>query len=137
MSATPLVLGDQGFLSVYEGSTPGHAPETLEVIRAELTRLGDGLGADEFRRAWQTLSTGVVFGAEGLRSRAYALTRDLTLFGRVREVAEVRAEISALSLEEVNAFLKNYHPLAGATTVTLGPPVPAGAPSKAVQAASA
>lgn len=125
VSAAPVVLGAQGFLSVYAASTPGRAPETLEVIRAELARLPGGLSADEFRRAHQTLKAGVVFGAEGLRSRAYALTRDLALFGRVREVAEVRAEIGALTLEGVNAFLAGYHPLAEATTITLGPAAPA------------
>jgi len=66
----------------------------------------------------------VVFGAESLRSRAYALTRDLALFGRVRPPGEVRAELSALTLGQVNAFLANYHPAEQITVVSLGPDAP-------------
>lgn len=121
VGASPVVLGGQGFVSVYAGSTPGRAPETLEVLLAELGRLSAGLEAAEFERARRGLLAGVVFGAESLRSRAGGLTRDLALFGRVRPLAELRAAVSALRLEDVNAFLAGYDPLAGATVVTLGP----------------
>lgn len=121
VSASPLILGGQGFLSVYAGSTPDRAPETLAVIRAELARLQGGLSADEFRRAHAGLSASVVFGNESLRGRAHALTRDLALFGRVRSVASLRAELDALTLDEVNSFLSGYSPLRGANLVTLGP----------------
>lgn len=121
VSASPLVLGGEGFLSAYAGSTPGRAPETLAVMLAELERLPGGLGAEEFRRAHTGLSTGVVFGAQSLRGRAHALTRDLALFGQVRSVRGLRAQIDALTLEGVNAFLARYRPALEATVVTLGP----------------
>ncbi|MDL2342723.1 pitrilysin family protein [Deinococcus sp. MIMF12] len=121
VGASPVVLGGQGFVSVYAGSTPGRAGETLEVLLAELGRLGAGLEPAEFERARRGLLAGVVFGAESLRSRAGGLTRDLALFGRVRPLAELRAAVSALTLDDVNAFLAGYDPLAGATVVTLGP----------------
>ncbi|WP_291425760.1 pitrilysin family protein [Deinococcus sp.] len=121
VSASPTVLGGQGFLSVYAGSTPDRAPETLQVVRAELERLSAGLSDDEFRRAHAGLSASVVFGGESLRGRAHALTRDLTLFGRVRGVSGLRAEIDALTPGQVNAFLRRYTPLQDATQVTLGP----------------
>lgn len=63
----------------------------------------------------------MVFGNESLRGRAHALTRDLALFGRVRSVASLRAELDALTLDEVNSFLSGYSPLRGANLVTLGP----------------
>lgn len=121
VSASPLVLGGGGFLSAYAGTAPGRAPETLAVMLAELERLPRGLGAEEFRRAHTALSTGVVFGAQSLRGRAHALTRDLALFGRVRSVRDLRAQIDALTLDGVNAFLARYHPAREATVVTLGP----------------
>ncbi|KEF34492.1 peptidase M16 [Deinococcus sp. RL] len=121
VGASPVVLGGGGFLSVYAGSTPDRAPETLAVLLAELGRLRAGLEEAEFGRARRGLLAGVVFGAESLRSRAAGLTRDLALFGRVRPPAELRAALLALTLEEVNAFLAGYDPLAGATVVTLGP----------------
>lgn len=121
VSASPLVLGGEGFVSLYAGSTPPSAAETLAVLLDELGRLPQGLTEAEFRRARTGLTTGVVFGAESLRGRAYALTRDLALFGRVRTPGEVRAELGALTLEQVNGFLANYHPAPQTTVVSLGP----------------
>lgn len=119
--ASPVLLGGRGFLSAYAGSTPERAPETLEVLLAELARLPQGLTDAEFGRARAGLTTSVVFGAESLRARAGGLTRDLAVFGRVRPVAELRLGLAALTLERVNAFLAEYHPAPAATVVTLGP----------------
>ena len=121
VSASPVILGGQGFLATYAGSTPERAPETLEVLLAELGRLPRGLEAAEFERARSGLHASVTFGAEGLRARAGALTRDVALFGRVRPLAELRAQLAALTLERVNAFLAGYHPVRDLSLVTLGP----------------
>ncbi|QLG09432.1 insulinase family protein [Deinococcus sp. D7000] len=121
VSASPVLLGGQGFLTAYAGSTPARAPETLEVMLAELTRLPQGLSADEFRRARSGLKASVVFGAESMRARAGALTRDVAVFGRVRPLAELREGLDALTLEGVNDFLAGYNPVSEITIVTLGP----------------
>lgn len=121
VSASPVLLGGRGFLSAYAGSTPERAPETLEVLLAELARLPRGLTDAEFGRARAGLAASVVFGAESLRARAGGLTRDLAVFGRVRPVAELRASLAALTLDRVNAFLAGYDPAPAATVVTLGP----------------
>ncbi|GAA5513726.1 putative zinc protease Rv2782c [Deinococcus carri] len=119
--ASSVLLGGQGFLTAYAGSTPERAPETLEVLLAELARLPQGLTGAEFGRARRGLTASVVFGAESLRARASGLTRDLAVFGHVRPVAQLRAQLAALTLEDVNAFLAGYHPAAQVTRVTLGP----------------
>ncbi|UQN07207.1 pitrilysin family protein [Deinococcus sp. QL22] len=121
VSASPVVLGGQGFLSTYAGSTPARAPETLDVLMAELGRLPQGLTNAEFIRAKTGLTASVVFGAESLRARATSLTRDVAVFGRIRSVADLRGQLAALTLEDVNAFLSGYDPAGQATTVTLGP----------------
>ncbi|GMA15867.1 insulinase family protein [Deinococcus metallilatus] len=121
VSASPVLLGGRGFLAAYAGSTPERAPETLAVLLAELARLPQGLTEAEFERARRGLTASVVFGAESPRARASGLTRDLAVFGRVRSVADLRAQIAALTLERVNAFLAGYDPAAQATVVTLGP----------------
>ncbi|ACO47279.1 pitrilysin family protein [Deinococcus deserti] len=126
VSASSVLLGGQGFLSVYAGSTPDRAPETLEVVLNELSRLPQGLEPEEFRRACTGLTTSVVFGAESLRGRAGSLTRDIAVFGRVRPIPELRARLAALTLEDVNAFLAGYDPAAHATVTTLGPVDPGG-----------
>ncbi|OLV16291.1 M16 family metallopeptidase [Deinococcus marmoris] len=121
VSASPVLLGGQGFLTAYAGSTPARAPETLEVMLAELARLPQGLSADEFRRARSGLRASVVFGAESMRARAGALTRDVAVFGQVRPLAGLRASLDALTLEGVNDFLTDYDPVSSMTIVTLGP----------------
>ncbi|GHF50654.1 putative Zn-dependent peptidase [Deinococcus metalli] len=121
VSASPVVLGGQGFLAAYAGSTPDRAPDTLAVLLAELARLPQGLDAAEFERARSGLHASVTFGAEGLRARAGALTRDVALFGRVRPLPDLRAELSALTLDRVNAFLATYDPARNLSIVTLGP----------------
>ncbi|UBV42323.1 insulinase family protein [Deinococcus taeanensis] len=121
VSASPVILGGQGFLSAYAGSTPDRAPETLDVILAEFTRLPQGLTPAEFDRARAGLAASVVFGAESPRARAHALTRDAAVFGRIRSIAELRASLNALTLEGVNRFLAGYDPASQATLVTLGP----------------
>ncbi|MCD0164009.1 insulinase family protein, partial [Deinococcus sp. 6YEL10] len=120
-SANPVILGGQGFLGAYAGSTPARAPETLQVILAELERLPQGLTPAEFGRARAGLDASVVFGAESMRARAHALTRDAAVFGRIRSVPELRESLSKLTLDDVNAFLARYHPAPDATTVTIGP----------------
>lgn len=117
----PHVLGGQGFISGYAGSTPGRAAETLEVMLAEFARLNAGVDAAEFARARDVLVASTVFGAESLRGRVVALTRDLSLFGAVRQPGELRAQIEALTLEQVNDFLAGWTP-GEPNLVTLGLP---------------
>lgn len=121
VSASPVILGAQGFLTVYSGSTPARAPDTLEVLLAELSRLPQGLSAAEFERARSGLNASVTFGAEGLRSRAGSLTRDVALFGRVRPLHELREALARLTLDDVNTFLHGYRPTSELSVVTLGP----------------
>ncbi|NTY00641.1 pitrilysin family protein [Deinococcus sp. JMULE3] len=124
VSASPILLGGHGYLSAYAASTPDRAPETLQVLRAELARLPQGLTPAEFERARTGLATSVIFGAESLRGRAHALTRDVALFGHPRSVQTLRESIQALTLDHVNDFLSSYDPTRDATTVTLGPSDP-------------
>jgi predicted Zn-dependent peptidase len=115
------VLAGQGFISGYAGSTPARASETLEVMLAEFSRLKQGVSEAEFSRARDALVASSVFGAESLRGRVVALTRDLSLFGRVRQPAELRGQIEAMTLAEVNGFLERWEP-GEPNLVTLGLP---------------
>ena len=102
------VLGGQGFMGGYAGSTPARAAETLEVMLAQFGRLKQGITDAEFVRARDALVASTVFGAESLRGRVGALTRDLNLFGAVRQPRELRSQIEALTLETVNEFLARW-----------------------------
>ncbi|GGJ72965.1 M16 family metallopeptidase [Deinococcus aquiradiocola] len=115
------VLGTQGFVGGYAGSTPARAAETLDVMLGEFARLKAGVTDAEFQRARAALIASTVFGAESLRGRVVALTRDLTLFGAVRQPRELRAQIEALTLTQVNDFLRRWDP-GEPNIVTLGLP---------------
>jgi predicted Zn-dependent peptidase len=128
VSASPILLGGRGYVSAYAASTPERVPETLQVLRGELARLPQGLTPAEFERARTGLATSVIFGAESLRGRAHALTRDVALFGHPRSVQTLRESIQALTLTQVNDFLSTYDPTRDATTVTLGPSDPTQTP---------
>lgn len=117
------VLGGQGFVGGYAGSTPARAMETLEVMLAEFGQLKQGITDAEFIRSRDALVASTVFGAESLRGRVVALTRDLNLFGAVRQPRELRSQIGALTLGEVNEFLERWDP-GQPNLTTLGlPPV--------------
>ncbi|MDO4263123.1 MAG: pitrilysin family protein, partial [Deinococcus sp.] len=119
--ASALLLGSQGFWQLGAASTPARAQDTLDVLLAETERLRLGLTPHEFERARRGLLTGLAFSEEGLRARAGAMLRDLVLLGRLREPGELRAQLRALTLEEVNAHLAALpDPLPGAALVTLG-----------------
>lgn len=119
--ASALLLGSAGFWQVQAASTPERAAETLEVLAAETERLRNGLSAAEFERARRGLLTGLAFSAEGRRARARAMLRDLVLLGRLRDPGERTAQLRALTLEQVNAYLAGRpDPLAQAALVTLG-----------------
>lgn len=121
VSASPMVRGGKGFLAVYAGTTAKRASQTIDVIWHELERLHKGISAAEFTRAQFSLISDEVFEAEALSNRAYALTHDLALYGRIDSVASVRAKLEQLTLEHVNHFLESHHPTKEATLVTLGP----------------
>lgn len=119
--ASALLLGSQGFWQLGAASTPERATDTLDVLRAETERLRTGLSEREFERARRGLLTGLTFSQEGLRAQAGAMLRDLVLLGRLRGRGELRAELLALTLDEVNRYLAAMpDPLAGAALVTLG-----------------
>ena len=120
--ASALLLGSQGFWQLGAASTPERAAATLEVLRDETARLREGLSEREFERARRGLLTGLTFSEEGLRAQAEAMLRDLVLLGRLRKRSELRAELLALTHEQVNTYLATLpDPLPQTALVTLGP----------------
>lgn len=131
VGASPLTLARTGFASLYAGSTPARAAETLDVLLAEMARLREGVSDDEFARARSGLLASAVFGSETARGRAATLARDFAVLGRVRTPAEVRAALSALAPTDLNGFLAR-HDFGPPTLAALGPaPLAAPLPGKA------
>lgn len=104
----------------YSGTTNDRAQETLDVILAELHRLAEGITEDELRRLQVQIRSGLVMQQESCRSRASSIAGDWFHLGRVRPLEEVLEQINALSVESINAYLRQ-NPPANFDVVTLGP----------------
>ena len=113
-----------GYTLAYAGTTPERADETLEVLLGELTRLRDGVSADELERARTGLLSGLVMDGESSGGVASGLARNTFLFGAPRPLETVRAELSAVTLDDLNTYLANRAE-PQFTVLTLGPDAPA------------
>src|SRR5262249_17762061 len=112
-----------GTVSAYVGTTPQRAQESLDVLWGELQKLSTSGGAvtpDEFARAKVGMKSGLVFSGESTRSRAAALASDVRGLGRPRSLAEIASVVDAVTLEQLNAYLKR-RTMAHPTIQTLGP----------------
>ena len=109
-----------GYTLAYAGTTPERADETLRVLLGELSRLRDGVSADELERARTGLLSGLVMEGESSGGVASNLARNTFLFGAPRPLETVKAELSAVTLDDLNTYLaERAEP--EFTVLTLGP----------------
>ncbi|MCC6659626.1 MAG: insulinase family protein [Phycisphaerales bacterium] len=114
---------DFGSVTAYVGTTPERAQESLDVLWAELARIGTPDGAvsrEEFERAVVGMKSRLVFAGESTAARAAGLASDLHRLGRARGLAEMAAQIDGVTLEQVAAYLR-HRSLGRVTIQTLGP----------------
>lgn len=109
-----------GYTLAYAGTTPERAGETLTVLLNELTRLRDGVSADELERARTGLLSGLVMEGESSGGVAAGLARNTFLFGSPRPLETIKAELMAVTLEDLNSYLAG-RPEPQFTVLTLGP----------------
>ncbi|MCC6907942.1 MAG: insulinase family protein [Phycisphaerales bacterium] len=111
---------DFGAIFAYSGTTAERAQETLDVLIAELERVHSGVDESEFARAVVGLKSRLVMQGESTSARASSLAHDLYNRGAARTLDEVRDQVDAVTLEDVNAYLagRSAGPF---TIVTLGP----------------
>jgi len=111
---------DRGQVSLYAGTTPERAQETLDVCLGEIRRMREGVSDEEFRRAVVGLKSRLVMQGESSTARASALTRDQFRLGRPRSLDEIAEAVEAITREALNAYLaeRDFGEL---TVVSLGP----------------
>lgn len=112
-----------GTLAAYVGTTPERAQESLDVLWNELARIRTPAGAvtpEEFQRATVGMKSRLIFSGESTAARAAALTGDYVRLGRARPLSELTAQIDALTVDEINAYLAR-RATGRATIQTLGP----------------
>ncbi len=116
-----------GFTQIYAASTPARAPETLKQIREELGKASRGVTRDEFEIARTGFKSSIVFSGESSAARAGSLAVDIVRGIDPRSLAEIAAEVDALThdtLNEVAAKRFDAAWLDGLTVVTVGPEDP-------------
>lgn len=93
---------DRGALTIYAGSTPERAQETVDCILKEVATIERGVTAEEFQRATVGQKSGLVMSGESTSARATTLAADWYRIGRPRSLDELAAEVDAVSLESLN-----------------------------------
>ena len=111
---------DRGDILAYAGTTAPRAQETLDVLLAELHRLSEGATENEFDRARVGMKSGLVMQGESTGARAAAIASDVYVHGAPRRLADTAAQIDAVTLDGLNAFVA-AHPPGPMTIVTIGP----------------
>ncbi len=96
---------DRGHVSLYAGTTPERAQQTLDVCRDEIERMREGAQPDEFHRAVTGLKSQLVMSGESTSARAGAVGYDYFRLGRARTLAEVTSAVDSISLDQLNAYL--------------------------------
>ncbi len=113
-------LKDQGSIFGYAGTSNERAQATLDCMIDEVYRLGEGVTPGELQRAKIGLKANSIMSADSTSSRAGSLAHDWWMRGRLRTLAEIQATIDAITVDQVNAYLK-ANPPGDMTIVTVGP----------------
>lgn len=113
-------LKGQGSIFGYAGTSNERAQATLDCYVAELHRLTEGVTPAELARAKTGLKASSVMQGESTSARAGSIAHDVFIRGRIRTLEEVKAAIDAVSVEQVNGYLK-ANPPGPFTFVTVGP----------------
>jgi predicted Zn-dependent peptidase len=111
---------DNGMVSLYAGTTPERAQETLDVCCDEIRRLKAGVTQAEFHRAVIGLKSHMVMQGESTPARAGALVYDQFRLGRARTLEEVAAQVDAISIEQLNEYVAGRD-FGEFTVVSIGP----------------
>jgi predicted Zn-dependent peptidase len=95
---------DAGSVSVGMGTAPEHVPEVLDIVSAELERLGeDGITERELAIAKGNLRAETLLACEDSGARMSRIGSGLLLHDEVLPVDEVLSRVAALTLDDVRA----------------------------------
>ena len=113
-------LRDRGGILAYAGTTAERAPETLDVLSAEIRRLYAGITDDEINRLKGRIKRALIIQQESSPSRAGSIALDWYYLSRVRPLTELSQIIDNLSAESINRYLAANMPRE-MTVCTVGP----------------
>lgn len=113
-------LKGYGSVMGYAGTSNDRAQATLDCLVAELLRLSEGVSADELDRARIGLKASIIMSGESTSGRSGAIAHDYFIRGRIRTLDEISAALDAVSVDQVNEYLKKNRP-GPFTVVIVGP----------------
>lgn len=97
-----------GTVTVYAGTTPERAHETLDVIIAELGRLKGSASEEEINRAKANIKASLIIGEESSSSRASSNSADWKYLRRVRSMQEIAGEIARVGKADIDHYLERF-----------------------------
>jgi predicted Zn-dependent peptidase len=109
-----------GSIFGYAGTSNDRAQATLDCFVSELHRLQKGVTPQELDRAKIGIKASTIMQGESTSARAGAIAHDFFMRGRIRTLEEIKTAIDAVTVDRVNAYLKD-HPAGPFTFVTVGP----------------
>ena len=113
---------ERAALLCYAGTSTDRAQETLDVMLAEMHRLGrDGIEPQELETMRAGLKSSLIMAQESSMSRSSALASDWYFLGRVRPLEEIARELDALTPESVSHYAARFQHQEDLTILTLGP----------------
>ena len=112
-------IKNHGCVLTYAGTTTERAQETLDVMLAEIRRLGDGVLEEELKRLKARIKTGVIMQQESSSSRSVSMASDWHLLGRVRTLEELSDLLDQVNTEKINNYL-SANPPGQFKVITLG-----------------
>jgi len=119
VGAQAISLRGSGAVYAYAGTTAPRAAETLQVLKAELARLGQDVTQEEIERAKVGLKARMLMDQESTYHRAREMLDDVFYEGRTVPVGEIVRKIDAVMLEDVKTYW-NSHPVEPYSLVILG-----------------
>ncbi|MFI5460301.1 MAG: M16 family metallopeptidase [Isosphaerales bacterium] len=113
---------DRAAMLCYAGTSADRAQQTLDVMLAEIERLGrGGVSLDELETMRAGLKSSLIMAQESSMSRSGSLASDWFFLGRVRPIEEIAAELDALTPQAVSDYATCFLEPRELTILTLGP----------------
>ena len=103
----PAFYTSTGCLSIYAGTSEGHAPAVIQLIREEVDDLmKNGITAEEFHQTREQIKGNHVLGMESSSSRMNSLGRRMLLMGNTQTEDQMLEKLNAVTHEQVNEVIR-------------------------------
>ncbi len=92
---------DSGLFSVYAGTAPNQVNELIDVTTQTILSMENGAGEQELLKAKNQIKAAIVMSLESTAGRAEQLARQYLAIGKIRDTAEIVANIEAVTMQDI------------------------------------